>query len=428
MIGINKRTSYISIFVMMAFLYDSNIGQTAPAYYQDNVYEKSNAYAVVSEKSNDGKDKNSNTKTKVVSDGKTKKIYNTIIIKRKKQPSAFNINNTSTITPTKAERLQQTTPTTPSSIPEITVKPVNTTLPTLTAKSKKKGIMDQLADFTAPLKQTTPDNWYLYAVAGYTISFQKSTVVSAIYSNSERLDDSFQQTTSTGLKKGNGFGFIVGAKVYLNTHKTFSVFISPEFFYDNLRLSQHQFAYTTQQPATIPDTSTFGNTMKTIQADVPGRLSTQTRDMYGFSLRLGFTLVNTLSFHAQASLGAINHKVYTNILPEQTNWSSFAVDALSDNAKNNLIDIFSADGTSNSFRKTNLLYGFGGGLELGLWNQHFLIRIDYNHYFGNGTFTVEEKFARKDTSTTANDTEIDGDKWKIKNSFGVLKLSFGLSF
>ena len=429
MLCCRHRLTIKAVVLIYILTSSAKIASTEP-YYYNNDYEKSNIYAALATK------QSSTTTTKkestITNTNKTKKVYNTIIIRRKKPQPQQNIitepiQQTTTISKTQ-EAVQSNTieaapavQSQPIIVPQVTVKPLNN----ISTTTNKQSIMQALADGTNPFKNKSPDGWYLYAMGGYTVSFQKKTIISAIATEAATQISGLEMTTSHGLKKGNGFGFTVGAKIYLNTHKTLALFISPEFFYNSANLAENAFVYQTSQTGYLENVITKQRNQ--YQIDVPSSLTADAKHMYGFTFRLGFTVYNSLSFFAKASLGGISHVINSAIYVNNATWP----ENFTDYHKQTITTQWNTPDASNYIKqsdtqkgKTLLLYGVGGGIELSLWNQHFLIRLDYDHYFGNGTFTINKIYARKESeNSTAT-----GDAWKIKNSFGILKLTFGFSF
>jgi hypothetical protein len=88
-------------------------------------------------------------------------------------------------------------------------------------------------------------------------------------------------------------------------------------------------------------------------------------------------------------------------------------------------------GNTSDKKKLTMLYGFGAGVEFGFWNQHFIIRADYDHYFSSIRFKTENRYARIADAAPITDnitgTE-NNTSWKTRSSFGTLRITLGLAF
>ena len=379
-------------------------------YYTDSDYERSSTYAGITDNNSIKTVNINNTKKDVVyttQDKDAKKVYNTIIVRTKKKQDI-----------TKAERQVPVEKTIIQTIPEVTVKPAKQE----EKKDTKTNIAKKIREMVRPFRQKTPDDWYLYALGGYTMAFPKQIKMS----NTNQTDDM--------MKKMSGFGFTAGIKIYLNNDKI-ALFIAPEAFYNKLNLGQVDFAYKAKVLAFVDDTTYAPSPTSHHDAafPVPAKMAIKTKDMFGGAFRIGFTIMNVLSFYGKASIGTLRHTINGSLDTDvnKVDWDVTLGGVTDITDKTNMIDKileqwnnpaakYYLGSKSFSDSKHTLLYGIGAGIELGMWNQHFIMRLDYDHYFGLGTVKINSYYVPWNSNSAT--------KIKIRSSFGVLKLSAGIAF
>ena len=360
------------------------------SYYTEDDYKRTSTYASVNDNSRkntitskSGK-RNIKSSSKVIQDGNTKKIYTTIIVKSKK-----NKNQTS-VAPVPAPKKQ---------IPEVTVKPVNEKHKDEDFFSSKKKSDNNI--FKKIFLKETPDKFYTYALLGYSVSLSNTLKINAM--SGSKVDNDFPTLSSSAAKKGVGFNFIVGSKIYLNNNKFAAVFVAPEFFYNKMNgANEGEFNYNSKHMAsTIP---VGEQEPQEVSVETPTKMSVQTRDMFGGSVRLGFTMLNTVSLFGKASIGGTRYRVKSSLDFNNTDWAGAGIS--DPDAQQEIIDeqwtdqssryyINTKDGSSLS--KTILTYGLGFGVELNFFNQHLIVRADQDWWFGSGTF-LSGSLQQKSTS------------------------------
>ncbi len=385
------NVNFIKLFLILFCALHSKSAVAVNSYYTENDYEKTSAYAGITEKENI--DINDISKPEKVQDNKARKVYNTIIIRRKNGNLHQQQN----------QKIKE--------IPEVTVKPVNEVNDRLEEYNKRKKTSLNFDNFF----KTTPDRFSVYALVGYSISLVNNSKVNAVHSANSALDNSFSPLSFSTVTKGSGFGFITGIKIYLNKSK-FAFFLSPELFYNNLNLSNNNFSYNSAHNYKFE-----AGDVKEMIENIPAEVSVKTKEMYGTSLRFGFTLMNMFSFYGKASIGGMRHGISSGLNVNGVN-NPAARQQWSNPDNDNYISSM-----SQTINKTLLFYGFGGGFEVGFLNQHIIIRLDYDHYFGSGIFSLNGDFSRIAKSERGNDIS-EGTKWKMKNNFGIAKLTVGLAF
>ena len=379
-------------------------------YYTDSDYERSSTYAGITDNNSIKTVNINNTKKDVVyttQDKDAKKVYNTIIVRTKKKQDV-----------TKAEKQAPVEKTIIQAVPEVTVKPAKQE----EKKDTKTNVVKRIREIVRPFRQKTPDDWYLYALAGYTMAFPKHIKMA----NVGQTDDM--------MKKMNGFGFTAGIKIYLNNDKI-ALFVAPEAFYNKLNLGQADFAYKARVLALYDDTTDPSSTSPhhDVAFPVPAATTIKTKDMFGGAFRMGLTIMNAVSFYGKVSIGTLKYGINSSLNTDinKVDWDAVLggiVDATDKtNAKNNVLDQWNDPNAKYylgskhfSASKHALLYGIGAGIELGMWNQHFIMRLDYDHYFGSGTLAIDSNYVPWDSSSTT--------KIKVRSSFGILKLSAGIAF
>ena len=303
-------------------------------------------------------------------------------------------------------------------VPEVTVEPKKQE----EKKNTKTDVTKKLREMVRPFRQKTPDDWYLYALAGYTMTFPKNM----------KMENTNQ--TYDMMKKMSGFGFIAGIKIYLNNDKV-ALFVAPEMFYNNLKLGQSDFDYKARVLAMYDDTTNHASTspLRDVAFPVPATTTIKTKDMFGGTFRIGFTIMNVVSFYGKASIGSVRYAINSSLDVDvnKVDWDavlSGVTDAgKRENLINNALDEWNNPNAkhylgSKSFSgsKHAILYGIGAGVELGMWNQHFILRVDYDHYFSSALVKIDSYYVPWSSGSTT--------KIKIKNSFGILKVSAGIAF
>ena len=422
-----KRSFLYIVCVLYFGIFSLERTYAAPSYYNDNRYERSSIYANVSTDEsvknivqNATNRVNTQSSTKTIQDGKTKRVYNTIIVKTKKNKAEKIVNNDTTAI-TKIQPLQ--------------VKKVGDE-----KDPKEKTLMQKIQDYTNVFRQTTPDSFYFYGVIGYAMSMPRSIITTAIYENNELPDNQFNRIRVDGHNKGSGFGIIAGMKTYFNRNKI-AIFFSPEVFYNRISVFTNSLNYNTLGSSWYTDTTPSEDNQAMerrvdVSVKVPASLKVQPKDMMGLSLRMGITIANFLSIFAKASLGGSYYQISQAVHPRGINWG---VDNLTANNIATLTrnlsfsdgSFYNDIGDTSNKKKLTMLYGFGVGVELGFWNQHFIIRADYDHYFSSIRFKTENRYARiADTAAiTDNITGTENNtSWKTRSSFGILRVTLGLAF
>ena len=259
-------------------------------YYTDSDYERSSTYAGITDNNSIKTVNINNTKKDVVyttQDKDAKKVYNTIIIRTKKQQDA-----------TKVERQVPVEKTIIQAVPEVTVEPKKQE----EKKNTKTDVTKKLREMVRPFRQKTPDDWYLYALAGYTMTFPKNM----------KMENTNQ--TYDMMKKMSGFGFTAGIKIYLNNDKV-ALFVAPEMFYNNLKLGQSDFDYKARVLAMYDDTTNHASTspLRDVAFPVPATTTIKTKDMFGGTFRIGFTIMNVVSFYGKASIGSVRYAINSSL-------------------------------------------------------------------------------------------------------------------
>ena len=383
------------------------------SYYTEDDYKRTSTYASVYDdsKKNTVIDKeNVKSTSKVVQDGNVKKIYTTIIVKSKR-----NKNTTPVVATPLPEKKQQE-----KQIPEITVKPVNEEYRNENFFSSKKKSNDSI--FKKIFQKETPDKFYTYALGGYSVSLSNTLKINAM--SGTRVDYDFPTLSSSAVKKGVGFNFIVGSKIYLNQNK-FAVFIAPELFYNKLNdANNNEFGYNSEHIASFVPTGQ--QAPQEVSIKTPTKMSIQTKDMFGGSIRLGFTMLNTISLFGKASIGGTRYNINSSLNLNGTDWAGAGI--VDPNMQQEIIDEQWTDPTSryyintkngSSLSKTILTYGLGFGIELNFFNQHLIIRADQDWWFGSGTFLTGSGFSVKADERTT---------FRIRNKFSTTKITIGIAF
>ena len=383
------------LFLAVFFFFSKNTAIAINSYYTED-YEKTNTYAGVYENDNIKINDNNHTNAQ---NNKARTIYNTIIVRRK--------NKTPQYVEQKVKKKQ---------IPEITVKPVNDVNDRLkeyrNRNKKRNSILDNLF-------KTTPDRIYVYALAGYSITLSNHFNINAVHSSNITPDyQSFNPLSFSVNKKGSGFVFIIGTKIYLNKSK-FAVFLAPELFYNKLNLNDSNFSYNSAHDYNIAAQDGVGIESK----NIPATMGVKTKDMYGASLRVGFTLFNAISLYGKASIGGLRNSIINNLHINSIKDLDERIIEQWTNPEN--VNYISS--TSQNQNKTSLFYSFGGGIEVGLLNQHIIFRLDYDYCFANSVLSTDVNFSRISKSKRG-DNPTEGTKWRIKNNFGIVKFTAGFAF
>lgn len=451
-----EKKKKISCYLIALLLLFTNIAPmfflqknayASSAYYNDNIYESSSTYASIDESSNniikeiDDITTNETMRTKTVQDGKTKKIYNTIIVKTKKNKK-------------KAEKVQQkaTEKDEEKEDKEIEKKidkyiEEEEVEEEKQEKKQKLSKLDTLRYYIDSTRVKRPDPWYLYAAFGYTLGLPKSLEASAVWDNTETQDERYNSISASGTSRINGWGFTAGIKKYVNRN-VFAFYIALETFYNRLSLNDLSFQYNTKQQALFYNTSepipvAPGWAVYQTNIKIPATINIAPKSVFGGSMRIGLTLINLVSIFGKINIGGMNYMITSSINFNDFSMSDVVSGAGTKNAqiKERLVKDweYMYKNASETFKSMAFTYGFGGGVELTLWNQHLLIRVDYDQYFTSNTISVNKLFARATNGTIQGDADaLDtqdkitskdyGNKWKIKNSFGILKLVVGVSF
>lgn len=379
-------------------------------YYTDSDYERSSTYAGITDDNSIKTVNINNTKKDVVyttQDKDAKRVYNTIIVRTKKKQDTI-----------KAERQVPVEKTIIQTIPEVTIKPAKQE----EKKDTKTNIAKKIREMVRPFRQKNPDDWYLYALGGYTMAFPKHIKMA----NANQTNDM--------MKKMSGFGFTAGIKIYLNNDKI-ALFVAPEAFYNKLNLGQVDFAYKARVLALMRDTTDLSSPspLRDVAFPVPTETTIKTKDMFGGAFRIGLTIMNAVSFYGKVSVGTLKYGINSSLNTDinKVDWDA-VLGGIADatdktNAKNNVLDQWNDPNAKYylgskhfSASKHALLYGIGAGVELAMWNQHFIMRVDYDHYFSSGTLTLDSSYVPWDSSSNT--------KIKVRSSFGILKLSAGIAF
>lgn len=381
------------------------------SYYTEDDYKKTSVYASVDDSNKKVTSKrNIKSSSKVIQDGNTKKIYTTIIVKSKK-------NKSPAVAPVPAPIKQQK-----KQIPEVTVKPVNEKHKDEDFFSSKKKNFSNNDFFKKMFQKETPDKFYIYALGGYSVSLSNTLKINAM--SGSKVDYDFPALSSSAAKKGVGFNFVVGSKIYLNQNK-FAVFIAPELFYNKLNgANNNEFDYDSKHTASfIP----YGQqNPQEVSVKTPTKMSVKTKDMFGGTVRLGFTMLNAVSLFGKASIGGTRYGINSSIDINNADWSGAGIN--DKNMQQEIIDEQWTDSESkyyintkngSSLSKTALTYGLGFGIELNFFNQHLIIRADQDWWFGSGTFLSGSGFSIKTDEKTT---------FRIRNKFSTTKITVGIAF
>ena len=419
----------------------NNSAKATNTYYTDNYdnYEASSIYADVvnSDKKTSLQEESvittkKRTRRTSKNNKNARKVYNTIIIKTKK-----NENKAEKIIPIQ-EEIEET------SVSEKRQK-LNTqkNAEEKTFREEFNEKIKSIADYLAhPFRQTEPDLWYVYALGGYAVSTPFDITISSVNSSSDIGSD--YMNADFNWKTG-GASIISGFKVYLSQTKI-AVFIGPEFFWTKLNMKTTKTSYQSYQTVSLPVTNTgtavesgIFSDMKEFQQNVPVIMQTTPKDIIGGSLRLGLTFFNTFSVFGKANFGVLRSDIALSPDLDNITWKApFAGSSKHQNSAMNKWKNAESTKLKNEYygSKSSFTYGFGAGIEFSMWNEHLTFRVDYDHYWTNGTFSLygtQYQRASSVSNTTATTGLADGEsntgiKWKAKTNFGTIRISAGISF
>ena len=436
----------------LTFAMKSNSTLSAQAYYADD-YSSSSVYAAVADNNinNDIKTiknttKDSNVVTKKTTSHEGRKVYNTIIIKSNKAKSEDNTTN-------KAAKIA--TPTNDAMTPAVkseptmeTIKPFSTGMQKVEAerrssvadRSKKLNFMSKIKN---PSYKTTTDKWYLYTLASIS-----ATIPGASSRLNPHMDNIETGATTTEEKsihtpfKYSGMGFTVGGKFYFSEEP--QLFISPEFFYSKLDLGVTESMYTTkhmQYGVAGYGTNDTTTATKYYPVNLPVYVQIKPKDLFGGTIRGGVTLANMFSVFAKVSIGGMRSNFALTPNANSIDWNNGLANLTTQQRADVLTSLTneqSAAYAGEEFHKNKMsvLYGIGLGAELTLWNQHLIIRADYDHYFTNSTITLNGTAYPRSTAqvnkvsadSDGTRTTSSGREWKNKMHFGIIKFSIGVGF
>ncbi|GEM_PF-5876589 len=458
----------IVVLTFLFFTYSTNNVNAVSTYYTDNDYESTSIYADIrTENINDNKKTLtiSSQKTTNTSNNEPKKIYNTIIVKgpSNKQKAEKKV--------IKEEPAIKSAPVQEKQPKQEATKKVDDKKNTSTQKNEENKIT-AVGEFfktlinraSNPFYQKKNDSWYVYALINYGVSSKGNLELSA---QQDQQETSTAKTSSISSKtgwEGSGFGFTAGLKTYL-TKTHVSIFLSPEVFYSNLNLNQNSVVYNSKQWSDAVAVINKDGVATSYGASyiLPVEVSIKPQYIFGGSVRIGLTFLNTISVFGKASIGGTKSSLSLKPRSDLIDWDSHFGENVSEKLKNDTINNVVADITNpylerydpetDAFITTNeanptflkneeysnklsLTYGLGVGAEVTLWNQHLVMRVDYDHYFVSGSISTKgTKYPRMEAQTqtvSASNTGItnidSGTKWKAKNNFGMFKFSVGVSF
>ena len=377
---------------------------------------------------------------------KSKKVYNTIIIRTKSSNANKQNNKSKKIQPDKAEKVmvKREEVAKPEEVEDEKNKEEKTNN-NKKKKKKKATTMDKIKYYADPLRQKKPDSFYVYGMFGYTMTIPHKIIVNAAYEENELKNDAYTSIEVTGDKRFGGWGFDVGIKVYLNKN-TFAFFLAPEVFYNRLFINDFTYSYETSKKgivySALPEDyhgTENGYSSYDVSFPIPTNVSVTPQSLFGGSLRFGFTISNFMSFYVKGNLGAIKENITANLLYDDTKINVYSNNggAVAGRIRDSVLAEWRRDGFDEPFSVNKFIFMYGGGVgfEIHLWNQHFTIRCEYDQYIANGVVQFSDIFARslegyaeEAGGITNVKLENIGTKWKINNSFGILKISAGLSW
>lgn len=427
-----------------------NIAVSAQEYYADD-YSSSSVYASVADngvnndlKTTKNTEKKQNAVIKKALSNEGRKVYNTIIIKTGGEKSRNNTTN-------KAEKVKTTqeivTPAVKSEPQLEVVKPVSTGMQkaeankttSVSANSKKWAFIGSVNPF---YKQTT-DKWYLYALASLSANVPlSSSHLNPRADNIEVGANAMEEKSINTPFKYSGIGVTAGGKFYISNEP--QLFVSPEFFYSKLDVGTTESVYTTKHMQYgVAGYGPHDTTTATQYYPVylPVYIQTKPKDMFGGTLRGGITFANTFSLFVKGSIGGMRSDFALTPNANSIDWSNGFAN-LSSQQRSDIIESLSNErsdayaGEEFHKNKMSVLYGVGLGAELTLWDQHVIVRLDYDHYFTNSTITLNGSAYPRATAQV-NNVSIDSDgtrisssgrEWKNKMHFGIIKFSVGVGF
>ena len=420
-------------------------GDVISSYYTDNgKYETSNFYAnasvsisndsnsLIKEKVNkyittgtnnsrSGNAYSKNNKYPLDDNTGSKKIYNTIIIKTKKTNNNSNrkaIPNNYVIDDVyKTNHINEIK----NNINKNKITYTNGNKNNIFTKSSTRDSFESKTKSRfAPFAKTTPDGWYVYALGSFAFLSPSNLSIKALDANNNVTNYGIVSDSAINTRWASGdFGGILGAKFYLNRNKV-AAFIAPEMFYSSTNLSSGNTVYNSKQH--INNYVDPVDQRTGIDLNLPVDLFLKPKSVFGGSLRFGVTFLNTISVFTKVNLGAMLANINVSSRANAIDWDAIGIVDPDTRAK--IIDEYSQKGAER-YNKLLLMYGFGCGIELTAYNQHLILRLDYDYNIIDSVFKLNgTAYGRITDGTQKLD---DGDKWKTKIRFGTIKLSIGFA-
>ncbi len=402
----------------------SSTSNAIGSYYTDgNQYETSNFYAnayisndsntLIKEKVNKYTTMNDDLGNTLGGKDGSRKIYNTIIIKTRKKSTDG----------TKTSRYKRKT----------ILNNSDTYKTDYTSNENKITFTGNNRDFRSmhdkynskrkfgPFMKTTPDGWYVYALGSFSFSTPSELSINALDANGNRTEYGIVSAATTNTRwSGGNFGGTLGMKAYFNKDKV-AVFISPELFYSNLNINSGNTVYNSRQHIDSYVDPTTGKAG--IDLNLPVDLSLKPKSIFGGSLRLGTTFFNTISVFGKVNLGAMLANISVSPRADAIDWETIGPDISKETRE--AIENEYRSRRSEAYNRLFLMYGFGCGVEFTAYNQHLIIRLDYDYNFVNEVVHLNGTAYRR--ITDGSQRLDDGDKWKMNVHFGTIKLSVGFA-
>ena len=372
--------------------------------------------------------------TSTITDGKGKKIYNTIIIKKNKN----NKSSKQVVKKSKTKKVKVLKTEDEEDKPKtIKKKAVNkkrydneNLRPEERARRDEEKIEEnkKIAEEKYEVREeeyksdtkkyeeeednsSTPSSWYLYGFGGYSMGIP-------LFSKFDTIIDNVQQPQEK-FPFSHGFHLGAGVKIY-----GWHFFIAPEVVY------QRFFTTLYSQSETITAVSSDGSfgTDTWVQLDDYDYLETKRvilKDLFTGSFRMGITFGNSFSIYVKGNVGMIN--MQTSVINSVVNNDLLA-------SKTDLeIASVQAQLQKKSFTKNNwgFVYGVGAGVEALFLRQHLFMRLEYNYYLMPYYNKVVIPSGGDAGSGSGGGTTPSANQDKIiqyRADFGTILLSVGVAF
>lgn len=383
--------------------------------------------------------------TSTITDGKGRKIYNTIIIKKNK-------NNKSTKqvvkkgATKKVKVLKTEEPEKKEEQPKTIKKKVvnkkrydNENLrPEERAKRDAEQIEEnkQIAEEKYEVREeeyksdtkkqeeeednsSTPSSWYLYGFGGYSMGIP-------LFSKFDTIIDNVKQPRGE-FPFSHGFHLGAGVKIY-----GWHFFIAPEIVYQRFSTTLYSQA---DKLTAVSSYGSFG-TDTWVQLDDYDYIETKRvmlRDLLTGSFRMGITFGNSFSIYVKGNVGMIN--MQTSVINSVVNNDLLA-------SKTDLeIATVQSQLQKKSFTKNNwgFVYGVGAGVEALFLRQHLFMRLEYNYYLmpsynkvaipsGADATSGSESGSGSGSGSGTTPSENQDKIIQYRADFGTILLSVGVAF